>query len=84
MTQLVLLKLRRDMKEISKVKRVKGWNITQEVKDAIELVRKNPTQMATIQVPNTMVYLAAEMLLNELSMFDEAACRVTVEKATVH
>ena len=41
--------------------------------------------MATIQVPNTMVYLGQrEMLLNELSMFDEAACRVTVEKATVH
>ena len=29
------------MKGISKVKRVKGWNITQEVKDAIELVRKS-------------------------------------------
>jgi len=54
------------------------------VHDAIELCRKNPSKMATIEVPNSMVYLAAEMLLNELSMFDEAACRVTVKKATVH
>ena len=70
------------MKGISRVK--KDWNITKEVHDAIELCRKNPTKMATIEVPNSMVYLAAEMLLNELSMFDEAACRVTVKKATVH
>lgn len=70
------------MNEISKVK--KDWNITKEVHDAIELCRKNPSKMATIEVPNSMVYLAAEMLLNELSMFDEAACRVTVKKATVH
>ena len=72
------------MTGISKIKIVKDWNITKEVNDAIELCRKNPRKMATIQVPNSTVYLAAEMLLNELSMFDEAACRVTVEKATVH
>jgi hypothetical protein len=70
------------MKEIFKAK--KNWNITNEVSDAVELCRKNPDKMATIQVPNTMVRLAAEMMLNELSMYDEAACRVTVEQATVH
>ena len=72
------------MTGISKIKIVKDWNITKEVHDAIEICRKNPSKMATIQVPNSTVYLAAEMLLNELSMFDEAACRVTVKKATVH
>jgi hypothetical protein len=61
-----------------------NWNITSEVNDAIEICRKNPDKMATIQVPNTMVRLAAEMMLNELSMYDEAACRVNVEQATVH
>ena len=40
--------------------------------------------MAIIQVPNLTVRLAAEMMLNEVSMFEEAACRVTVEMATVH
>ena len=40
--------------------------------------------LATISVPNTMVRLAAEMMLNEISMYDEAACRVEVAQATVH
>ena len=43
-----------------------NWNITSEVNDAIEICRKNPDKMATIKVPNTMVRLAAEMMLNEL------------------
>lgn len=70
------------MKRISKTK--KDWNITREVHDAIEICRKNPSMMATISVPNTLVRLAAEMMLNEISMYDEAACRVEVAQATVH
>ena len=50
------------MKRISKTKT--DWNITREVHDAIEICRKNPLMMATISVPNTMVRLAAEMMLN--------------------
>ena len=70
------------MKMISKTKT--DWNITRQVHDAIEICRKNHLMMATISVPNTMVRLAAEMMLNEISMYDEAACRVEVAQATVH
>ena len=54
------------------------------VSDAIELCKRNPNKLAIIQVPNYTVRLAAELMLNEVSMFEEAACRVTVEMATVH
>jgi len=72
------------MTKISSVRTKTSWNVTKEVSDAIELCKRNPTKMATIQVPNTTVRLACELMLNEVSMFEEAACRVTVEMATVH
>jgi len=72
------------MTKISNVRTKTSWNVTKEVNDAIELCKRNPNKMAIIQVPNLTVRLAAEMMLNEVSMFEEAACRVTVEMATVH
>ena len=72
------------MKKISSVRTKTRWNVTKEVSDAIELCKRNPNKLAIIQVPNYTVRLAAELMLNEVSMFEEAACRVTVEMATVH
>jgi len=72
------------MTKISSVRTKTSWNVTKEVSDAIELCKRHPNKMAIIQVPNLTVRLACELMLNEVSMFEEAACRVTVEMATVH
>ena len=72
------------MKRISSVRTKTSWNVTKEVSDAIELCKKHPNKMATIQVPNTTVRLACELMLNEVSKFEETECRVTAEMATVH
>ena len=60
------------------------WNITKEVCDAIDYCKKHPEKMVTLQVPDNSTRLAGELLLNELSMMEEAACRVLIEQATVH
>ena len=72
------------MKKISSVRTKTSWNVTKEVSDAIELCKRNPNKLAIIQVHRYTVRLAAQLMWNEVTMFDEGACRVTVEMATVH
>lgn len=60
------------------------WTITEEISNAIKVAQKNPFLDVIIQVPNIQTKLSADLTLNELSMFEEAATRILVEIVTVH
>tara|TARA_R100000951_G_scaffold69134_1_gene58238 strand:- start:398 stop:598 length:201 start_codon:yes stop_codon:yes gene_type:complete len=60
------------------------WTITEEISRAIKVAKSNPFMEVTIQVPSVTTKLSADLTLNELSMFEEAATRVIVQIVTVH
>lgn len=60
------------------------WTVTEEISNAMLIAKQNPLLDVTIHVPTIDTKLSAEVTINELSMFDEAATRIFVNIATVH
>tara|TARA_Y100001970_G_scaffold152771_1_gene187067 strand:+ start:920 stop:1117 length:198 start_codon:yes stop_codon:yes gene_type:complete len=60
------------------------WTITEEISIAVKVAQANPFLEVFIDVPNHKTKVAAELTLNELSMFEEAATRVLIRVVTVH
>ena len=59
------------------------WYLIGEIAGAINAAKKNPLHDVILSLPNKYK-THADIILNEMSPFEEAAFRIQTEKATLH
>ena len=69
-------------KRILKLKQV--WSLTAEIQTAMKWAKANPDCDVVLGLPSTQYKNVAETILNQMSILDEAACRVQIELTTLH
>ena len=69
-------------KRTLKLKQV--WSLTAEIQTAMKWAKVNPDCDVILGLPNRQYKEVAESVLNQMSILDEAACRVQIELTTLH
>ena len=69
-------------KRILKLKEV--WSLTAEIQTAMKWAKDNPHCEVVLGLPSLQLKYVAETVLNQMSILDEAACRVQIEITTLH
>jgi hypothetical protein len=69
-------------KRTLKLKQV--WSLTAEIQTAMKWAKANPDCDVILGLPTPQYKEVAESVLNQMSILDEAACRVQIELTTLH
>lgn len=67
-----------------KIKLTEVWTLTAEIQTAMKWAKANPDCDVVLGLPSAQYRDVAESVLNQMSVLDEAACRVQIELTTVH
>ena len=78
MTSEILTKRKR------RIKLTLSWSLTAEIQTALKWAKANPKCDVVLGLPSTQYKDVAESILNQMSILDEAACRVQIELTTIH
>tara|TARA_R100000656_G_scaffold68330_1_gene51587 strand:- start:435 stop:665 length:231 start_codon:yes stop_codon:yes gene_type:complete len=61
-----------------------SWYLIGEISGAIKVAKKNPLDDVILLLPSAKYKFHAEIILREMSPFEEAAFRIQAQVATVH
>ena len=67
-----------------RIKLTEVWTLTAEIQTAMEWAKKNPYSEVVLGLPSLQLKYVAETVLSQMSIMDEAACRVQIEITTLH
>jgi len=66
------------------IKLTEIWTLTAEIQTAVEWAKANPYCDVVLGLPSLQLKYVAETVLSQMSILDEAACRVQIEIITLH